>query len=59
MSVLLPVSVSRTTLTALVAAREVRECLLSLNGLLTKAEGGSGGMIVRVEFIGGGNAETK
>ena len=38
---------------AIVAAREVRECLVSLNGLLTKAEGGSGGIAVRVEFVGG------
>jgi len=38
---------------AIVAAREVRECLVSLNGLLTKAESGSGGIVVQVECIGG------
>ena len=35
------------------AAREVRECLQSLNGLLTKAEGGSGGVVVNIQRIGG------
>jgi len=38
---------------AIVAAREARECLLSLNELLTKAEGGSGQIIVTIEHIGG------
>jgi hypothetical protein len=46
-------------LLAIVAAREVRECLVSLNGLLTKAEGGSGGMTIAIEVIGGGSVETK
>src|SRR5215469_15875657 len=38
---------------AIVAAREARECLLSLNELLTKAEGGSGEIKVTIEHIGG------
>ena len=42
---------------AIVAAREVRECLQSLNGLLEKAEGGAGGIVVHVEHIGGENLE--
>jgi len=33
---------------AIVAAREVRECLVSLNGLLTKAESGSGSVTVSI-----------
>jgi hypothetical protein len=37
---------------AIVAAREVRECLVSLNGLLAKAEGGSG-IKVEVVMMGG------
>jgi hypothetical protein len=38
---------------AIVASREVRECLESLNGLVTKAEDGSAGMQITVEHIGG------
>jgi len=38
---------------AIVAAREARECLISLNGLLEKAEGGSDQMRVIVEYIAG------
>ena len=38
---------------AIVAAREVRECLQSQNALLTKAEGGSGGISITVQCIGG------
>src|SRR5215472_13148681 len=37
---------------AIVAAREARECLLSLNELLTKAEVGSGEIKVTIEHIG-------
>ena len=37
---------------AIVALREVRECLESLNNLVTKAEGGSSGIAVTVEYIG-------
>jgi hypothetical protein len=37
---------------AIVAAREVRECLESLNGLVTKAEGASARINVIVENIG-------
>ena len=37
---------------AVVAAREVRECLVSLNGLLTKAECGSSGVTVNIQCIG-------
>ena len=37
---------------AIVAAREVRECLQSQNALLAKAEGGSEGITVKVEFMG-------
>ena len=37
---------------SIVALREVRECLGSLNGLVTKAEGGSGGISVTVHCIG-------
>src|SRR5215469_1209644 len=36
---------------AIVVAREVRECLVSLNGLLTKAEGGSGGISISIQCI--------
>jgi len=38
---------------AIVASREVRECLVSLNGLLTKAESGSSGITVSIELVGG------
>jgi hypothetical protein len=38
---------------AIVSLREVRECPVSLNGLLTKAEGGSGGIVVHIECMGG------
>ena len=38
---------------AIVAAREVRECAVSLNGLLTKAESGSSGITVSIELVGG------
>src|SRR5215469_13692974 len=37
---------------AIVALREVRECLESLNGLLTTAEGGSGEINISVVCIG-------
>ena len=37
---------------AIVGLREVRECLVSLNGLLTKAESGSGGITVSIELVG-------
>ena len=37
---------------SIVALREVRECLESLNGLLEKAEGGSAGIKVIIEHIG-------
>jgi len=37
---------------AIVGLREVRECLVSLNGLLTKAESGSGGIVVHIECMG-------
>ena len=36
---------------AIVAAREVRECLVSLNGLLTKAESGPGEIVVKLECV--------
>ena len=34
------------------ALREVRECLQSLNSLLTKAEGSAGGIVVNVQTYG-------
>jgi len=37
---------------AIVGLREVRECLQSLNGLLTKAEGGSGGISITIACTG-------
>jgi hypothetical protein len=37
---------------AIVGLREVRECLVSLNGLLTKAEGGSGGTKIEIVLVG-------
>jgi hypothetical protein len=51
---------------AIVGLREVRECLQSLNNLVAKAEGGSGGITVIIEENGGvslrsgsGKAEPK
>jgi len=37
---------------AIVGLRAVRECLESLNNLVTKAEGGSGGIVVNIQCIG-------
>ena len=44
---------------AIVGLRAVRECLESLNNLVTKAEGGSGGIVVNVQCIGAPTVEIE
>jgi len=44
---------------AIVAALEVRECLQSLNSLVTRAEGGSGGIVINIECISGVKIDSK